>query len=107
MAETFREILDLFTDRTALAVQWNRKVPNDYKITTGTINMWHHRDSVPAWSWAGLEAAAKDLETPEVTMKRLAAAELEARRQRAASRRPASASPPARKSPREPKQARQ
>lgn len=87
MSETFRDILGLFEDRSKLADVWDRKVPADRKITGESVNMWFHRDSVPGWSWAGLEAAAHELGQPDVTMKRLVEADLEARRARAEKRR--------------------
>lgn len=83
MAETFRDIIGEFDDRTQLAEVWNRKVPVTMKVNVAAVNMWHHRDSVPAWSWAGLVAAAAELSKPDVSMDRLVAADLEARRQRA------------------------
>ena len=92
MAETFRDIIDEFDDRSVLVERWKRKSPKTGKVTGSAVNMWYHRDSVPGWAWASFEAAASELGNSKVTMKRLSAADLEAPRQRAAQRQERAAS---------------
>lgn len=82
MAETFRDIIDSFPDRQALAEAWSRLVPAPYKVAAQTITLWRHRNSVPPWAWSPLTGAAAELGRADITFERLAAANSEARRQR-------------------------
>lgn len=86
MTSTFRDIIDLFPDRDALATQWSRKVPRGRKVTREMVTLWKHRNGIPAWAWAGLEAAATELKVKGVTVAKLVSVDHQSRLTRAAER---------------------
>jgi hypothetical protein len=70
----FRAIIEAFPDRVVLVQQLRVLAPTEAKIADLAVNVWHHRNSIPAWAWRALVQAAEILGVQNVSLHRLAKA---------------------------------